>query len=110
MNASVTSLPPAGQPHDREDADMDGEGLTNGQGLASTVAVEVAAVDEDAMDTTPDADDGVLLANGSADPLETAIITPTSPTLNSAASDALSTNAQLPPADPLEVAVSPTLL
>lgn len=81
MSASVPTLPQAGQRHDREDAEMgDGDGLTNGQAqveqvspaLASsptnTVAVEVAVVDDDAMDTTPDTDQHLVLPNGSANP------------------------------------------
>lgn len=92
---------PDGEPADVQ-VPADGETTST-----STVAVVVAAVDEDAMDTTPDAEDDVLLANGSADPLEAAIITPISPIPNGATSDAPSTDAQLPPADPSGVAVSP---
>lgn len=56
----------------------DEEGLANGQGQAeqesttpataatSAVAVEIAVVDEDAMDTTPDIDQQLVLPNGSA--------------------------------------------
>ncbi|CAO2649526.1 Nn.00g069110.m01.CDS01 [Neocucurbitaria sp. VM-36] len=92
MSSSITTLPPAGQRHDREDAEMqDGEGLTNGHGeetanppsnrepITNSVAVEVAAVDEDAMDTAPDTDQERGLPNGSADPNEALVLTPTSP-------------------------------
>jgi hypothetical protein len=80
MSSSITTLAPLGQQHDREDADM-GEatggtnepGLTNGQAVGplnlhddsettnSTIAVEIAVVDEDAMDTTPDLDADLVL-------------------------------------------------
>ncbi|KAL5388909.1 hypothetical protein DPSP01_002616 [Paraphaeosphaeria sporulosa] len=84
-----TTLPPAGQRHDREDADMQ-DGLTNGlqPGASNTpthnqtnnVAIEVAAVsaDEDVMDTTSDDTQGLVLPNSSAEP---AAITPSSPPL-----------------------------
>lgn len=84
-----TTLPPSGQRHDREDAIMQ-EGLTNGlqpdpsntqtQNQANNVAIEVAAVaaDEDAMDTTSDDAQAIVLPNGSAEPREAAI-TPSSP-------------------------------
>jgi|SRR5690242_499687 len=81
MSASAPTLPQPGQRHDREDADMqDGENLTNGQtrtqqaspalagASTNTVAVEVAVVDDDAMDTTPDTDQHLVLPNGSANP------------------------------------------
>lgn len=81
MSASAPTLPQPGQRHDREDAEMqDGESLTNGQArtdqtspaVASastdTVAVEIAVVDDDAMDTTPDTDQHLVLPNGSANP------------------------------------------
>jgi len=61
---------------------------------AATVAVE--AVDEDAMDTTPDSSQGLVLPNGSADPLEAAGITPSSPLPNGAAQEEPSTNDQTP--------------
>lgn len=90
MSASTT-VPPPGQRHDREDAVMQ-DGLTNGlssntddththtHNQANNVAVEVAAVaaDEDAMDTTQDNAQAVVLPNGSAEPQEAAI-TPSSP-------------------------------
>ncbi len=97
MSSSIATLAPVGQRHDREDADMDdGTGLTNGhvepptqptsdpepESTPNAVAVQVASVDDDAMDTTPDADTGVVLPNGSADPLETSNNAPTSPAPN----------------------------
>jgi hypothetical protein len=105
MSASVTTLSPAGQQHDREDANMeDGLGLINGRvaesrGLSNndddavndTVAVEVAAVDVDAMDTTPDTDTELVLPNNSTDPLEAAV-TPTSPLPNEATAPEPSNN------------------
>jgi hypothetical protein len=45
---------------------------------ANTVAIEVAQVDEDAMDTTPDADSGLVLQNSSDEPPHAAT-TPNSP-------------------------------
>lgn len=94
--STSTTLPPLGQDHDRqEDALMqDSEGLANGHmetdssGTDSqsppppplgNVAVEVAAVDEDAMDTTPDSSQGLVQANGSANPPEAPAISPSSP-------------------------------
>jgi hypothetical protein len=49
----------------------------------NTVAVEVAQVDEDAMDTTPDADSGLVLQNSSDEPLQGAVM-PSSPPANGA--------------------------
>jgi hypothetical protein len=111
MSAAVTTLPPAGQQHDREDANMeDGLGLTNGRvpesrGLSNngdavndTVAIEVAAVDADAMDTTPDTDTELVLPNSSTDPLEAAT-TPTSPPVNEAPAPEPS-NDETPPTVP----------
>jgi hypothetical protein len=96
MSASVTTLSPAGQQHDREDANVeDSLGLINGRVAESrslsnndgavndTVAVEVAAVDVDAMDTTPDTDTERVLPNAPTAPLEAAV-TPTSPLSNEA--------------------------
>ncbi|KAF1974633.1 hypothetical protein BU23DRAFT_505075 [Bimuria novae-zelandiae CBS 107.79] len=88
MSASTT-LPAAGQRHDREDAVMQ-DGLIDGvqpeatnttnHNQANNVAIEVAAVaaDEDAMDTTSDDAQGIVLPNGSADPPAPAV-TPASP-------------------------------
>ncbi|KAJ4302711.1 hypothetical protein N0V90_001601 [Kalmusia sp. IMI 367209] len=88
--STSTTLPPAGQRHDREDAIMQ-DGLPNGvqpdanstqdRDQANNVAVEVAAVtaDDDAMDTTPDSAQGVVLANGSAEVQDAAAVTPSSP-------------------------------
>jgi hypothetical protein len=88
MDMSTSStLPPAGQRHDRDDADMQ-DGLTNGlqpdasstpaHNQADSVAIEVAAVsaDEDAMDTTSDDAQDLIQPNASAEP---AAITPASP-------------------------------
>jgi hypothetical protein len=108
MSASVTTLPPAGQQHDRQDANMeDGLGLTNTRGeearglsntsdtVNDTVAVEVAAVDADAMDTTPDTNTGLVLPNGSSGPLEAAV-TPISPPANEALAPESSTDQTAP--------------
>lgn len=83
-----TTLPSAGQRHDREDGAMQ-DGLTNGlqpdasntqnHNQTNSVAIQVAAVaaDEDAMDTTSDDAQELVLPNGSAEP---PAITPSSPT------------------------------
>jgi hypothetical protein len=97
MNASATIPPPDGQNHDREDAVMeDPDGLTNGHLENTTgnselpradVAVEVAAVDEDAMDTALDNAQGLVLPNGSADSQEPAGNSPSSPAPNGVTQD-----------------------
>jgi hypothetical protein len=111
MSASVTTLPPAGQQHDREDASMeDDAGLTDGRvaeplslsndgdSVNNTVAVDVAVVDGDVMDTTPDTDTGFVLPNDSTDSLEAAVV-PTSPSPSEPAAQA-SSNDRVPPAVP----------
>ncbi|KAF9695032.1 hypothetical protein EKO04_006896 [Ascochyta lentis] len=95
MSTLAPTWPPAGQRHDRDDADMqNGESFTNGQAQgeqASTEAivplVQVAAIDDDdddAMDTTPDTDQQLVLPNGSASLTNTPAEQPPSPTTNSA--------------------------
>ncbi|KAF2253885.1 hypothetical protein BU26DRAFT_502001 [Trematosphaeria pertusa] len=107
MSASTT-FPPAGQRHDRDDAAMQ-DGLTNGvqadtnsgsREPPNNVAVEVAAVpaDEDAMDTTPDNSQGLVLPNGSADPQEATGIPQSSPAPNGVAQDTPQNSEQAPPA------------
>lgn len=122
MSSSVTTLAPTGQQHDRQDADMgEATGVTNESSLTNglvaespvpsndretnnTVAVEVAAIDEDAMDTTPDIDTQLVLQDGSTGPLE-ATTTPTSPPTHEAAGEpALGDLA--PPAAPSDSVVS----
>lgn len=61
---------------------------------AATVAVE--AVDEDVMDTTPDSSQSAVLPNGSADPIEAAAITPSSPQPNGTAQEEPGSNDQTP--------------
>jgi hypothetical protein len=97
MSSSITTLVPAGQQHDREDADMgEAAGVTNDSSLTNghvvespvppgnrensnnAVAIEVAAVDEDAMDTTPDHIVELVLQDGLDAPHD-ATNTPTSP-------------------------------
>lgn len=83
MTTSSTLPPVDGQNHDREDALMqDSDTMSNGHTETNTsttnsneasvdgVAIQVAAVDDDAMDTTPDTSQGLVLPNGSADPRE----------------------------------------
>jgi hypothetical protein len=93
MSSSVTTIAPAGQQHDREDADMaDSVSLANSEVQmppivagdrepADTVAIEVAVVDDDAMDTTPDTDTGLLQSSHPTESLDAAT-TPTSPPTN----------------------------
>ena len=58
MNTSATTLPPAGQPHDRDDAVME-DSLTNGlepptaDNTPNTVAVEIAPVPAEEDSTDP---------------------------------------------------------
>lgn len=119
MSTSAPTLPPAGQRHDREDALMqDDDTLTNGHmetepsstvsqdSSTTNVAVEVAAVDEDAMDTTPDNSQGLVLPNGSADPQEAAGITPSSPPPNGVAQEEPGSIDQ-PPAAVADAAATP---
>ncbi|KAF2005384.1 hypothetical protein P154DRAFT_457353 [Amniculicola lignicola CBS 123094] len=119
--STSTTLPPTGQNHDRDDADAqmeDPEGLTNGHVPAEpaptnphgsapdSIAVEVAAVDDDAMDTTPDDGQGLVLPNGSADPLEAVAVASTAPASNGAPE--VDGNSEQPPAEtPADTAVLP---
>jgi len=113
MSASVSLPAPEGQNHDREDAVMeDPEGLTNGhletgtnptELPPATVAVEVAAVDDDAMDTTPDNAQGLVLPNGSADTQEPIGDSPSSPAPNGVTQEGVDGNSQQnPPVDGTE--------
>jgi len=95
--------------------------LTNGvattqdvenRGPPSSVAVEVAAVpaDEDAMDTTPDNSQSLVLPNGSADPQEVAGTTPSSPSPNAVVQEEAGNNGQPPAAAAHPVSVAFHLL
>jgi hypothetical protein len=85
MDTSTDISPPAGQNHDRDDEEMQGRGEAgNGVASTNTVAVEIAAVDEDAMDVTPDMD--LSLSNNSPNAQEAAITIPTLPAPNDAVS------------------------
>ncbi|KAF2999270.1 hypothetical protein E8E13_003636 [Curvularia kusanoi] len=110
MSSSTPTLPPAGQRHDREDADMqDGEGLSNGQpqlgqisaalpaSSLNTIAVEVTAADEDAMDTTPDTDQQLVLPNGSTSRDSTSVPQPPSPPSNGADEEVSAVSVQTAP-------------
>ncbi|KAF1915500.1 Deoxyhypusine synthase-domain-containing protein, partial [Ampelomyces quisqualis] len=113
MSSSITTPAPAGQQHDRDDADMeDSTSLTNSQAAdahplpanressSNPVAVEAAAVDQDAMDTTPDADTDLLVQPGPADSVN-ASAAPASLTANGASGEQTSDpNAQPPPPPP----------
>jgi hypothetical protein len=115
MSSSVTTFAPAGQQHDREDADMeDGAGTANGHvesppippSNSNTIAIEVAAVEEDVMDTTPDADTELVLSNGPAELLDATSITPTSPIMNGAGPDEPDGNGEIQPISTSDDAVS----
>ncbi|KAH7386839.1 Deoxyhypusine synthase-domain-containing protein [Phaeosphaeria sp. MPI-PUGE-AT-0046c] len=106
MSSSVTTLAPAGQQHDREDANMDEDASLTGVDARQSshdqssrdspnndnsssssndntnnnnVAVEVAAVNEDAMDTTPDTDAQAVLENAATDLPPTTVSPPQPP-------------------------------
>jgi hypothetical protein len=77
MSASAT-LPPTGQDHDRDDAEMRDEEPASRDASTNTIAVHISAVeeeeeeeegvevvDQDVMDVTPDIE--ILLPNGSAE-------------------------------------------
>ena len=119
MSSSIATLASAGQRHDR-DADIQegvGEGLTNGHveepavpssnhplaANTNTVAVEVAAMDDDAMDTTPDLDAQLVQADGEHNPLETALASSMPPTDGAAADEPASNDQLLPVAPPADV-------
>ncbi|KAF1839030.1 hypothetical protein BDW02DRAFT_575806 [Decorospora gaudefroyi] len=94
MSAATNTLPPTGQNHDRGDAVMeDGEEPSNRDASTNTIAVHISAVEEDAMDVTPDTETDLLLPNSSAETQEATITSPTIP----APGDSAQTN---PPIDP----------
>ncbi|KAF3042177.1 ubiquitin carboxyl-terminal hydrolase [Didymella heteroderae] len=111
MSASAPTLPPTGQRHDREDAEMhEGEGLANGreqleqestvpaQASTNAVAVEVAVVDEDAMDTTSDTDQQLVLPNGSVGQSNITTAQPQSPAANDTSRYEVDSSVQTDPA------------
>jgi hypothetical protein len=81
MSASSNTLPPTGQNHDRSDAEMqDGDNPGRRDASTNTVAVEISAIDDDAMDVTPDAEpEALLLDRPPAQAQDTTITTPLSP-------------------------------
>lgn len=84
MSTSANTSPPTGQNHDRDDAEMqDGDHPTHRDASTNTVAVEISAIDEDAMDVAQDAEPGALLLN--LRPPDT-IFTPLSPVPDDAVS------------------------
>ncbi|XP_014559882.1 hypothetical protein COCVIDRAFT_23905 [Bipolaris victoriae FI3] len=95
------TLPPVGQDHDRTDAEMqDGDNPTHRDASTNTVAVEISAIDEDAMDVTPDAEpDALLLNHSSSEAQDSTITTPLSPVPDDSA-EALSNAIPPPPVDP----------
>jgi hypothetical protein len=110
MSTSSSTLPPTGQRHDRDDADMqDGDSLTNEQtqfGQASadvpvpafnTVHIEVAATDEDAMDTTPDTDQHIVLPTASTGQDSTSVAQSPPPTANGVGGGELAASVQIEP-------------
>jgi hypothetical protein len=73
-------MPSTGQNHDRGDADMqDGDEPTHRDASTNTIAVDISAIDEDAMDVTPDAETEPLPQNSPAEAQEATITSPTSP-------------------------------
>ena len=96
----------------------DGEGLSNGQSpieqaptasdgpTSNTVAVEVAAVAEDAMDTTPDTDVQLVLPDGSASQVDISAEQPLSPNTNGAGREEADVSVQTEAATATEDAVS----
>lgn len=97
---------------------QNGEGLTSGQAqveqapaasaqsMSNTVAVEIAAVDEDAMDTTPDTDMELVLPDGSASQGTASAEQPPSPTTNGAGREEADLGVQAEPASATDDAVS----
>ena len=81
MSASHNTFSPIAQNHDRGDADMqDGDQPTHRDASTNTIAVDISAIDDDAMDVTPDAEPHSLLPNGPpAEAQDAAIATPTLP-------------------------------
>ncbi|OAG19686.1 hypothetical protein CC77DRAFT_134671 [Alternaria alternata] len=82
MNTSTSAdtMPSTGQNHDRGDAEMqDGDEPARRDASTNTIAVEISAIDEDAMDVTPDVEAESLLPNGSSEAQEATITTPASP-------------------------------
>lgn len=81
MSASANTLPPTGQNHDRDDAEMqDGDQSSHRDASTNTVAVEISALDDDAMDVAQDAEpDALLLNNPPTQAPDATIATPLSP-------------------------------
>jgi hypothetical protein len=108
MSTSLSTLSPTGQRHDREDADMqDGNNLTSEQVHSasadlpvpafSTVHIEVAATDEDAMDTTPDTNQQTVLPTASTGQDNTLVAHSPSPTANGVDGAELAASVQIEP-------------
>lgn len=119
MSTSASTLPPVGQRHDREDAEMqDGQDLTNGQShveqastegvepTTNTIAVEVAAIEEDAMDTTADTDQHLVLPNAPASQTNLSAGQPPSPSTDSAGREEIDNSIQTVPVVTTDDAVS----
>lgn len=81
VSAPNDTFSPIAQNHDRGDADMqDGDQPTHRDASTNTIAVDISAIDDDAMDVTPDAEPHSLLPNASpAEAQEAAITTPALP-------------------------------
>jgi hypothetical protein len=79
-SASANTMPSTGQDHDRGDANMqDEDEPARRDASTNTIAVEISAIDEDAMDVTPDSETDLSQQNGSAEAQEDTITSPTSP-------------------------------
>lgn len=76
------------------------------QASADAVAVEVAVVDEDPMDTTPDTDQQLVLPNGSVSQLDTSTVQPPFFTSNSPVTDETDSSVRAESAAAVDNAVS----
>lgn len=97
--------------HDREGltngrAQVEQESTTPAQASANSVAVEVAVVDDDVMDTTPDTDQQLVLPNSSASQSNISTAQLPSPTANGAVRDEVDSSVQTDPAAAADDAVS----
>ncbi|KAG9196223.1 hypothetical protein G6011_01344 [Alternaria panax] len=82
-SAPADTMSSTGQNHDRGDAEMqDGDEPARRDASTNTIAVDISAIDVDAMDVTPDAETELSLPAGlseAQEAQEAAITTPTSP-------------------------------
>ncbi|KAI8940888.1 hypothetical protein NX059_002148 [Plenodomus lindquistii] len=117
-----TSVVTSGQRHDREDADMEDAGLTNSLPQASietpgsaehpstAIAVQVAAMNDNAMDTTPDTEVELVLPDAPAEVQHDAATTPPSPAQIADVQVVLGSDAPMPPPAVIDEAMTPAAL